>query len=343
MGWNATTTATTTANIWATANAATGSTSADSIVGTTAAPVAPTQMNVGAIENYLIDTEVIPQWNPKATPGGIDEALAGKSLDEQIKIINDLGRIVDNTNRNPNFIDAAWLQKDIQAQRAQNQQQAPANEWDWEQKAWSDLESRIAALENAQQQKAEQRIIQEAEQNPDNWEEISYEEWQQHWNEFQQAQQDFQDMQQKYGETYKNNLALSWENDILKSTIWSLQNELKDTKSKLAYLESTANIVNDATETKLLNLRRSASENPWWAAELNYLNFLQHERQNLTGQDLSQNINDLYFQRVQNQARPEAVDYEVPNTTQRTSPELNKQSMGGNETQNPGSLEDYLI
>lgn len=76
---------------------------------------------------------------------------------------------------------------------------------------------------------------------------------------------------------------------------------------------------------------------------MNYLNLLQHERQNLTGQDLSQNINDLYFQRAQRQAKPEAVDYEVPNTTQYANPELNKQSTGGNETQNPGSLEDYLI
>ena len=33
----------------------------------------------------------------------------------------------------------------------------------------------------------------------------------------------------------------------------------------------------------------------------------------------------------------------MPNTTQQSNPELNKQSMGGNETQNPGSLEDYLI
>lgn len=330
-------------NVTVTTNAATWSTSSDAIVWTTSAPVAPTQMNTGAIEDYLVDVSKPAQGNPKGTPGGIDEALAGKPLDEQIKIINDLDRVVDNTNRNPNFMDAWSLQRDIQNQ----QEQQPADQWQQSPEPESkpdesSLESRIAALEKAQQEKVaeEQRI--EAEKNPDNWEEISYEEWQQHWNEFQQAQQDLQELTQKYGETYKNNLALSWENDILKSTIGSLQNELKDTKSKLAYLESTANIVNDATETKLLNLRRSAAENPWWAAELNYLNFLQHERQNLTGQDLSQNINDLYFQRVQKQARPEAVDYEVPNTTQTGNPELNKQS-GGNETPNPGSLEDYLI
>jgi hypothetical protein len=33
----------------------------------------------------------------------------------------------------------------------------------------------------------------------------------------------------------------------------------------------------------------------------------------------------------------------MPNTTRQTNPELNKQSTGGNENQNPGSLEDYLI
>lgn len=342
MEWNVTTNtgATQTAN---NVNAATWSTSADSIIWTTAAPQSPTQMNAGAIEDYLVNVDKVAVWNPKATPGGIDEALAGKPLDEQIKIINDLDRVVDNTNRNPNFIDAAWIQRDLQNQ----QQQAPAQpEWsqEWEKK-WDEnsLESRIAALEKAQQEKAQAIAEEEAAKNPDNWEEISYEEWQEHWNEFQQTQQDLQESRQREAETYKNNLALSWENDILKSTVWSLQAELKDTKSKLAYLESTANIVNDATETKLLNLRRSAVENPWWAAELNYLNFLQHERQNLTGQDLSQNINDLYFQRVQKQARPEAVDFEMPNTTQQSNPELNKQSMGGNETQNPGSLEDYLI
>lgn len=329
----------------AVANAATWSTSSDSIVGTTAAPQAPTQMNAGAIEDYLVNVDKAAPWNPKWTPGGIDEAIAWKPLDEQIKIINDLDRVVDNTNRNPNFIDAWWVQRDLQQQQAQpNQTEEVKQEEEWKPEVDpNSLEARIAALEQAKQQKEAEAAQLEADKNPDNWEEISYEEWQEHWNEFQQAQQDLQEARQTAAEHYKNNLALSWENDILKSTIWSLQNELKDTKSKLAYLESTANIVNDATETKLLNLRRSAVENPWWAAELNYLNFLQHERQNLTGQDLSQNINDLYFQRVQKQARPEAADYEVPNTTQHVNPELNKQSTGGNETQNPGSLEDYLI
>ena len=328
----------------AVANAATWSTSSDSIVGTTAAPQAPTQMNAGAIEDYLVNVDKAAPWNPKWTPGWIDEAIAWKSLDEQIKIINDLDRVVDNTNRNPNFIDAWWVQRDLQQQQAQpNQTEEVKQEEEKPEVDPNSLEARIAALEQAKQQKEAEAAQLEADKNPDNWEEISYEEWQEHWNEFQQAQQDLQEARQTAAEHYKNNLALSWENDILKSTIWSLQNELKDTKSKLAYLESTANIVNDATETKLLNLRRSAVENPWWAAELNYLNFLQHERQNLTGQDLSQNINDLYFQRVQKQARPEAADYEVPNTTQHVNPELNKQSTGGNETQNPGSLEDYLI
>ena len=326
-------------NVTMTANAATWSTSWDAIVWTTAAPVAPTQMNVGAIEDYLISSTPSQQWNPKWTPGWIDEALAWKSLDEQIDIINKLDSIVDNTNRNPNFIDAWWVQRDLQ-----NQQQAPQQEQqEQQQEKWTSLEERIAALEKAQIQKDEQIVLEEAQQNPDNWEEISYEEWQEHWNEFQQTQQELQEVKQKQAETYKNNLALSWENDILKSTVWSLQTELKDTKAKLAYLESTANIVNDATETKLLNLRRDAIANPEWAAELNYLNFLQHERQNLTGQDLSQNINDLYFSRVQRQAKPEWSDYEMPNTTRQTNPELNKQSTGGNETQNPGSLEDYLI
>ena len=328
----------------AVANAATWSTSSDSIVGTTAAPQAPTQMNAGAIEDYLVNVDKAAPWNPKWTPGWIDEAIAWKPLDEQIKIINDLDRVVDNTNRNPNFIDAWWVQRDLQQQQAQpNQTEEVKQEEEKPEVDPNSLEARIAALEQAKQQKEAEAAQLEADKNPDNWEEISYEEWQEHWNEFQQAQQDLQEARQTAAEHYKNNLALSWENDILKSTIWSLQNELKDTKSKLAYLESTANIVNDATETKLLNLRRSAVENPWWAAELNYLNFLQHERQNLTGQDLSQNINDLYFQRVQKQARPEAADYEVPNTTQHVNPELNKQSTGGNETQNPGSLEDYLI
>ena len=103
------------------ANINSWSTSWDSIVGTTAAPSAPTQMNVGAIENYLIDTWTNVQWNPKWTPGWIDEALAWKSIDEQIDIINKLDAIVDNTNRNPNFIDAWWVQRDLQNQ----QQQAP--------------------------------------------------------------------------------------------------------------------------------------------------------------------------------------------------------------------------
>lgn len=333
MEWNVTTNA-----------AATGSTSADAIVGTTAAPQAPTTMNAGAIEDYLVNVAPTPQWNPNWTPGWIDEAIAGKPLDEQIEIINKYDRVMDNTNRNPNFMDAWSLQRDLQQQQQTPAEQTPA-EPEQKQEQQTDpnsLEARIAALEKAKAEKEQAIAEEEAAKNPDNWEEISYEEWQQHWNEFQQTQQDLQDMTQKYGETYKNNLALSWENDILKSTIGSLQSELKDTKSKLAYLESTANIVNDAQETKLLNLRRSAAENPWWAAELNYLNFLQHERQNLTWQDLSQNINDLYFQRVQRQARPEWTDYEVPNTTQNGNPELNKQS-GGNETQNPGSLEDYLI
>lgn len=324
-----------------TANVNSWSTSWNSIVGTTAAPQAPTTMNVGAIEDYLISTTPAQQWNPNWTPGWIDEALAWKSLDEQIDIINELNALMDNTNYNPRFIDAWWVQRDLQNQQYQMPQMPMQQQQQMDQ--WNSLENRIAALEQAKAERDQAIAEEEAAQNPDNWEEISYEEWQDHWNEFQQAQQDLQELTQKYGDTYKNNLALSWENDILKSTIWSLQSELKDTKTKLAYLESTANIVNDAQETKMLNLRRDAVANPWWAAELNYLNFLQHERQNLTGQDLSQQINDLYFDRVQRQARPEWTDYEMPNTKQNGNPELNKQS-GGNETiNNPGSLEDYLI
>lgn len=333
--WN-----TTTANV----NVSTWSASWDSIVGTTAAPQAPTQMNAGAIEDYLISTNPTSQWNPKWTPGWIDEALAWKSIDEQIDIINKLDRIVDNTNRNPNFVDAWSIQRDLQQQQQTQQEQQNENEWEKNENDPNSLKARIDALEQAQLKKVEQQVIEEAQQNPDNWEEISYEDRQEHWQEVQDMQQENESLKAKYADTYKNNLALSWENDILKSTIWSLQSELKDTKSKLAYLESTANIVNDATETKLLNLRRSAVENPWGAAELNYLNFLQHERQNLTWQDLSQNINDLYFQRVQKQAKPDAADYEVPNMKQQSNPELNQQSKGGNETiPNPGSLEDYLI
>ena len=71
------------------------------------------------------------------------------------------------------------------------------------------MESRIAALEKAQQEKAQAIAEEEAAKNPDNWEEISYEEWQDHWNEFQQTQQELQDVKQKAAETYKNNLALS--------------------------------------------------------------------------------------------------------------------------------------
>lgn len=338
--WDATVAVNT--NMW-TANSATWSTSADSIVGATPAQQAPTQMNAGPIEQYLVDVAKPASWNPNGTPGGIDEAIAWKPLNEQIEIINKYEKVVDNTNRNPNFIDAWWVQRDLQ----QQQQQTPAEEKPAEpEKKEADpnsLEARIAALEQDKLAKEQAAAEQEAAQNPDNWEEISYEEWQQHRGEFEALQSENAELKAKAAEHYKNNLAISWENDILKSTITSLQWELKDTKSKLAYLESTANIVNDAQETKLLNLRRSAAENPWWAAELNYLNFLQHERQNLTGQDLSQNINDLYFQRVQKQAKPEAVDFEMPNTTQPTNPELNNQSRGGNETLNPGSLEDYLI
>lgn len=329
-------------NVTATVNAASWSTNTDAIVWTTASAQTPTQINAWSIEQYLIDSGKAPSWNPKWTPGWIDEALAWKSIDEQIDIINKLDRIVDNTNRNPNFIDAWWVQRDLQQQQSQNEQEnTDPNQNPENQKSLSD---RITELEQAQLKKTEEQVIQEAEQNPENREEISYEDWQEHWQEVQQMEQENSELKIKNSDMYKQNLAISWENDILKSTIGSLQTELKDTKSKLAYLESTANIVNDANETKMLNLRRSAAENPWWAAELNYLNFLQHERQNLTGQDLSQNINDLYFQRVQRQARPDAVDFDVPNTKQQSNPELNKQSMGGNETiPNPGSLEDYLI
>ena len=85
--------------------------------------------NLGAIEDYLISTNPVQQWNPKWTPGWIDEALAWKGIDEQIDIINKLNAIMDNTNRNPNFIDAWWVQRDLQNQ----QQQAPAQPQEQEQ------------------------------------------------------------------------------------------------------------------------------------------------------------------------------------------------------------------
>ena len=68
MEWNVTTNtgATQTAT---NVNAATWSTSADSIVWTTAAPQSPTQMNAGAIEDYLVNVDRVAVWNPKGTDG----------------------------------------------------------------------------------------------------------------------------------------------------------------------------------------------------------------------------------------------------------------------------------
>lgn len=317
----------------ATANVATWTTASNAIVWETAAPQSPTTMNVGAIESYLISNNQQQQGaNPIGTPGGIDEALAGKSLDEQVDIINKFKNIVDNTNVNPQFEDAGSLQRtlwnNVQQQQEQQQQQV--------EEKWPSLSDRIGQLELQRAWQIIDNAKAKAEQNPSNWEEISYEEWQDHRTEFESTQQENKDFKAKNSELYKNNLALTGENDILKSTIGSLQWELKDTKAKLAYLESTANIINDATETKLLNLRRDAIAAPGWAAELNYLNFLQHERQNLTGQDLSQNINDLYFQRVQNNSRPDAADYDVWNQPQTQQPSQQVQSTAW-------VLDDYLI
>lgn len=323
----------------ATTNVATWTTASNAIVWETAAPQAPTTMNVWAIESYLIDNgNASNAGNPYGTPGGIDEALAGKTLDQQVDLINQLSSLMDNTNRNVNYQDAGSLQRSLwnNAQQQQQQQQQTEDVPQLDVEYNKGLSDRIAALEQAQQAKLQAEAEAKAAQDPNNWEEITYEEWQEHWDEFNTTQQENQDLKTKSAEMYKNNLALTGENDILKSTIGSLQWELKDTKAKLAYLESTANIVNDATETKLLNLRRDAISAPGWAAELNYLNFLQHERQNLTGQDLSQNINDLYFQRVQNNSRPDAADYDVWNQPQTQQPSQQAQSSAW-------VLDDYLI
>ena len=111
-------------NVTMATNASTWSTSQNSIVWTTAAPQSPTQMNAGAIEDYLVNVDKVAVWNPKWTPGWMDEALAGKSLDEQVKIVNQVDRIMDNTNPNPNFMDAWSIQRDLQnQQQAQPEQQ----------------------------------------------------------------------------------------------------------------------------------------------------------------------------------------------------------------------------
>lgn len=325
MDWNSTFVATT------------GSTSANSIIWTTAEAVAPTQMNVGSIENYLVSTNQMQAGNPYSTPGGIDEALAGKTIDQQVDLINQLSSVMDNTNTNTNYMDAWALQRSFQQQQQFQQQLNQQQQVEQQQQQEQTLSDRIGALEQQRNQQIINSLDNVINQDSNNWEEISYDERQEHWNEYNSTQEENKTLKARSSEMYKNNLALSWENDILKSTIGSLQWELKDTKSKLAYLESTANIVNDAQETKLLNLRRAAWENPWWAAELNYLNFLQQERQHLTGQDLSQNINDLYFQRVQEKARPDAADFEIPNAS-------NMQPKANNDTEKwPGSFEDYLI
>lgn len=322
------------------------------IVGETAAPMqaaSPTAMNAGNIESYLISNNGWQQmWNPKWMPWWMDEALSGHSLDEQIDIINKRDRVVDNTNRAPNFMDAWALQRELwqpvpnQQYQQQLQQQQQTQQQQTEQE--SELSARITALEQWRLAQMITEAWDEMSQDPNNREELSYEEWQEHWNEYNWVQQENADLKAKNAEYYKNNLAISWENDILKSTIWTLQWELKDTKSKLAYLESTANIVNDAQEVKLLNLRRAAAENQWWAAELNYINLLQQERQRVTGQDLSQNINDLYFSKVQRQARPEAVDYDTYHpTTNNQTPQISNLRDGDETKKNPGSLEDYLL
>ncbi len=291
--------------------------------------VSPIASNVTALEDYDIWTpwSYVQKQMTDLTwskPANLEEQLMGKTLDEQIKIINEYNTPeIHSTKWHAEVEDAAslaekWYKTPEQIQQEEAEQarikaEEEAGKWALENELNSlenELQNSKTEAELEDQKKAEE----EAGKDPENWEEMTAEEWDEHRQNVEDMEHRIEQLSKDDVENKKALYAKDAEIDILKSTIDNLKNHIKDISGKAQFYESSSDVIKWADESQLINLRRLATTDPEWQAAINYLYHLSTEWQQLTGQDLSTQISKLFQDNIAKQSKAYSQEYDITKT-----------------------------
>lgn len=235
-------------------------------------------------------------------PASLEQELSWKSIEEQISIINEYDKPEQPVGQVKEITDPA----DAQAEADST--------------VTVDLNAELTALEN---ELNNNKIIEE-ENNPDNWEEATPEEWDQHRAyvtslEESIATKDSEIISlQTQSMTDKNMIEIQW------STIENLKSQIKDLAGSKEYLESSVEVMKGADELKLIQLRRIAETDQSWNGGLSYVYQLAQEWNRMTGQDLQSLIVKLFDDNIQETKKTYLSDFEQVKSTQNNQEETNK-------------------
>lgn len=305
-------------------------------------PINPIASNVSALDDYDV-------WTPQnyvqknltelsgSKPERLDEALVGKPLEEQVKIINDYNTPeVQRPKQLPPSEDGASLleqwYKTTQEVAAERAKQAieEAQKTEKANAINSSLDSLESELQKSKLEKeAEEKAAADKafKDDPKNWEEMTPEQWDQHRDSIDAMEKKIQTNEETILELRKDTSTKNAEIDILNATIENLKDHIKEMSGKTKYYESSSEILQGSDEVQLINLRRLAEKEPTGHAWLNYLYHLSNERQKLTGKDLSWNINEIYNDTIGAQTKAYLQDYEKSKTQEKAKDEEADQRM----------------
>jgi len=291
--------------------------------------VSPIASNVTALEDYDVWTpwSYIQKQMTDLTwskPANLEEQLIGKTLDEQIKIINEYNTPeIHSTKWHAEVEDAAslaekWYKTPEQIQQEEAEQarvkaEEEAGKWALENELNS-LENELQNSKNEAELEAQKKAEEEAGKDPENWEEMTAEEWDEHRQNVEDMEHRIEQLSKDDVENKKALYAKDAEIDILKATIDNLKNHIKDISGKAQFYESSSDVIKWADESQLINLRRLATNDPEWQAAINYLYHLSTEWQQLTGQDLSTQISKLFQDNIAKQTKAYSQEYDITKT-----------------------------
>jgi hypothetical protein len=297
--------------------------------GEAATTVSPIASNITALEDYDV-------WTPWAyiqkqvaemawsKPANLEEAIMWKTLDEQIKIINEYNQQeIHSTKWHAEVEDGAslaekWYKSPDQiaaeeAEQARIKAEEAAGKWALDEEL-NALENELENNKTKEEQEAQRLADEEAEKNPDNREEMTAEERDEHRQNVEDMEHRIEQLSKDDTENKKVIYAKDAEIDILKSTIENLKTHIKDISGKAQFYESSSDVIKWADESQLINLRRLSASDPEWQAWINYLYHLSTEWAKLTGQDLSTQISKLFQDNVARQWKAYSQEYDITKT-----------------------------
>lgn len=250
-------------------------------------------LDVGVPDFALQQQAMADAWTK---PASLEQEISGKSIEEQIDIINNYEQPEQPVGQPKEITDPATAQAEADAV------------------VTVDLDAELTALEN---ELNNNKIIEE-ENNPDNWEEATPEEWDQHRAYVTSLEESVSAKDSEIVTLQTQSIAKDNTIEIQQSTIDSLKWQIKDLSSSKEYLESSVEVMKGPEELKLIQLRRVAETDQSGHGGLSYVYQLAQEWNRMTGQDLQSLIVKLFDDNVQEWKKTYLSDFEQPTQQQVT-------------------------